>query len=156
MLTHHDHHHCITDAIAQAKSLCETEGLRFTGLRQRVLELIWNQHRPIKAYDLLDQLKTEDASAKPPTVYRTLDFLLEHGLVHRINRMNAFIGCNHPNQHDTCYFMICSECGEVEECCTPELKTAILSAASSKGFIANNISVEIEGICARCQQGKTS
>ncbi len=156
MLSHHDHHHCITDAITQAKTLCEANGLRFTGLRQRVLELIWKQHRPIKAYDLLDRLKLEDAAAKPPTIYRTLDFLLEHGLIHRINRLNAFIGCTHPNQHQSCYFMICSQCAEVEECCTPALEATLKSAAATRHFTPQNISVEIEGICASCQASNPS
>lgn len=156
MLTPHDHHACIETALQEAERICLDQNIRFTALRKHILTLIWQQHRPIKAYDLLDQLKDFDASAKPPTVYRTLDFLLEHGLIHRINRLNAFIGCAHPKQHETCFFMICTDCHEVTECCTPALKTALLEAASGQDFTPRSISVEIEGQCARCQTKGTA
>jgi Fur family zinc uptake transcriptional regulator len=94
----HDHEHCVEDALAAADKLCAEQGLRFTPLRRRVLELVWSSHKPVGAYALLDKLRSEDLGSAPPTVYRALDFLIEHGLIHRIERMNAFIGCSHPGE----------------------------------------------------------
>jgi len=150
-----EHHICIADAIANAEQLCNDKHLRFTGLRKRVLELIWAHPHPVKAYDLLDQLKQEDKNAKPPTLYRSLDFLLEHGLVHRINSLNAFIGCTHPHAHRSCYFLICSTCHTVEESCAHTLHDALQQNCKSQGFTPLHISVEIEGICRDCAKEGT-
>ena len=97
------------------KSCAPEKDLRFTPLRQRVLELVWSSHKPVGAYALLDQLRDEDLGSAPPTIYRALDFLIEHGLIHRIERMNAFIGCSHPGEAHRGFFLICGECGNAEE-----------------------------------------
>ena len=81
----HDHNHCISTAMDTARTLCEQRGLRMTPVRRRVLELVWQNHKPTGAYDLLAQLSEEGFNSAPPTVYRALDFLLELGVVHRIS-----------------------------------------------------------------------
>ena len=111
----HDHDHCVEDALAAAERLCAKKDLRFTPLRRRVLELVWSSHKPVGAYALLDQLRDEDLGSAPPTIYRALDFLIENGLIHRIERMNAFIGCSHPGEAHRGFFLICGECGNAEE-----------------------------------------
>src|SRR5690606_10698879 len=89
----HDHEQCVSDALAAAEQVCERSGARLTPVRRGVLGLVWQSHRPMGAYDLLDTLAREDdRRPAPPTVYRALDFLQEHGLVHRIASLNAFIG----------------------------------------------------------------
>ncbi|NAT18288.1 Fur family transcriptional regulator, partial [Pseudomonas syringae pv. actinidifoliorum] len=94
----HDHSHCVHSALAEAETLCTQQGLRLTTLRRRVLELVWQSHKPLGAYDILAVLSEEDGRrAAPPTVYRALDFSSwKNGLVHRIASLNAFTGCNHP------------------------------------------------------------
>ncbi|MDX2494940.1 MAG: hypothetical protein QNK27_08275, partial [Desulfuromusa sp.] len=91
----HDHQCCLDGAMANAELLCQQRGKRFTSIRRRVFELIWQQHKPIGAYEVLEGLQ-QDGRAAPPTVYRALDFLLDLGLVHRINSLNAYVGCIHP------------------------------------------------------------
>ena len=76
--------------------LCARRGARLTRLRRRVLELVWQGHAAVKAYDLLAELDRKDATAKPPTVYRALDFLMAHGLVHRLESLNSYVGCPQP------------------------------------------------------------
>jgi len=148
----HEHAHCIEDALGAADRICAERGLRFTDLRRRVLELIWENHGSAKAYDLMEKLGG-DYSAKPPTVYRTLDFLLENGLVHKINSLNAFVGCGHPLQHKDCFFLICSSCDEVEECCASPVADALRQMADARGFVPLQTTLEIEGTCRNCQQG---
>ena len=87
--TGHDHSSCVEDALAAAHEVCSTKGARLTPLRERILELVWLSHKPVGAYTLLDLIKLEHNSAAPPTIYRALDFLMEHGLVHRIKSLNA-------------------------------------------------------------------
>ncbi len=150
MYAQHEHSHCIETAVETAERICEERSLRFTELRRRVLELVWQNHGAAKAYDLLEQLG-DDYSAKPPTVYRALDFLQENGLVHKINSLNAYVGCEHPLEHKDCFFLICSNCEEVAECCAPEVAGSLRNMVSESGFKPVRTTVEIEGLCKQCQ-----
>jgi len=145
-----NHSDCSHDALARAEALCAAQGVRFTSLRRRVLEMIWQKHQPSKAYDILDSLQKEDPSAKPPTVYRTLDFLVENGLVHKLSSLNAFVGCSHPQAHTECYFFICTGCGEIEECCSEALSAEIQKHVKARAFRAQRTTLEIAGLCEGC------
>ncbi|MGL9774054.1 MAG: zinc uptake transcriptional repressor Zur [Sodalis sp. (in: enterobacteria)] len=76
--------------LSQAEELCEQRNVRLTPQRQEVLRLMSQQNGAISAYDLLDLLRQSEPQAKPPTVYRALDFLLEQGFVHRVESTNSF------------------------------------------------------------------
>jgi Fur family zinc uptake transcriptional regulator len=148
----HDHEHCIDDAVTAAEKLCSDKGLRFTPLRRRVLELVWSSHKPVGAYALLDSLRDEDLGSAPPTVYRALDFLIEHGLIHRIERMNAFVGCSHPGETHRGFFLICGECGNAEELESAGVADSITASASRRGFAARDMTLEVTGTCAECRR----
>lgn len=147
----HDHRHCVEDAIAAAERLCSEKDVRFTPLRRRVLELVWSSHKPVGAYALLDALRDEDLGSAPPTVYRALDFLIENGLIHRIERMNAFVGCSHPGEAHRGFFLICSECGNAEEVESEDLSGTIAATAAGRGFSARDMTLEVTGTCAGCR-----
>ncbi|CAN5883496.1 Fur family transcriptional regulator [soil metagenome] len=147
----HDHKHCIEDAVAAAEKLCAAKDVRFTPLRRRVLELVWSSHKPVGAYALLDQLRDEALGSAPPTVYRALDFLIENGLIHRIERMNAFVGCSHPGESHRGFFLICGECGNAEELHSDGLTESITTSASRRGFVARDMTLEVTGTCANCR-----
>jgi Fur family zinc uptake transcriptional regulator len=147
----HDHEHCIEDAVAAAERLCAEKDLRFTPLRRRVLELVWSSHKPVGAYALLDKLRREDLGSAPPTVYRALDFLIEHGLIHRIECMNAFIGCSHPGETHRGFFLICGDCGNAEELQSDGLAESIVDSAGRRGFAARDMTLEVMGTCADCR-----
>lgn len=148
----HDHSTCIDSAIAEAERLCAENGSRFTDLRRRILVMIWQGHKAVKAYDLLDQLATEGGSAKPPTVYRALDFLMEEGLVHKIESLNAYIGCPHPAESHVSEFLICDACENVQEVTAEALSKAVLSAAEESSFRIRRQTLELHGICSECQK----
>jgi len=111
----HDHHN--TEArLAEAEQLCSLSGARLTPLRKEILELILNATGPVGAYDLLAKLKSaSERPAAPPTVYRTLDFLLGKGLIHRLTSINAYIPCCHPREGHQAAFLICTQCHIVKE-----------------------------------------
>jgi Fur family zinc uptake transcriptional regulator len=146
----HDHALCIDDALNKAAELCVRRGARLTHLRRRVLELVWQGHSAVKAYDLLEVLAREDRSAKPPTVYRALDFLIAHGLVHRLESLNAFIGCPQPEASHEGQFLICGRCGWVGEFEASEIQTAIADQATGHGFAVDQQTVEVRGTCRTC------
>lgn len=147
----HDHQSCISKALAQAEALCSKRKARLTPLRRRVLELLWQGHRPLGAYELLGQLQGE-GNAAPPTVYRALDFLQQLGLVHRIASLNAYIGCCRPDQPHTGQFLICRSCQASSELNAHQVQESIVCASTEVGFVAEEQTVEIFGLCQNCQE----
>jgi Fur family zinc uptake transcriptional regulator len=146
----HDHAKCVDDALARAALLCARRGARLTRLRRRVLELVWRDHAAVKAYDLLRELDDEDGAAKPPTVYRALEFLMAHGLVHRLESLNAYVGCPRPERDHNGQFLICDACGEVSEFELPAIGAAIDAQADRVGFAIRARTVEVHGTCRGC------
>lgn len=146
----HDHQRCIDEAIDRAASLCEERGARFTPLRRRVLEIVWRAHAPIGAYEILQALPGTGRAAAPPTVYRALEFLLEHGLVHRLDSLNAFMGCAHPERRHVSEFLICTGCERVAELDDARLVSAVEASAGAAGFAVRRLTIELQGLCAAC------
>ena len=147
----HDHRACIEDALAAAGRICAERGTQLTALRRRVLELIWANHRSVKAYDLLHQLGSDGRAAKPPTVYRALDFLIAQGLVHKVESLNAYVGCPHPMSPHEGQFLICMSCGRVDEMAEPKVRAAIQAAAAAAGYALEGQTIEVRGRCAQCR-----
>lgn len=152
----HDHAHCVDQALSAAEDICAERNARLTPLRRQVLELVWRSHEPIGAYDVLAKLQREDSAgedgrpAAPPTVYRALDFLLKHRLVHRIESMNAYVGCPHPDSEHNGQFLICTQCGNAAEIDDPAIRSAIGEHARKIGFTIERITVEVSGLCPKC------
>lgn len=148
----HDHQGCINTALQQATKLCIEQGVRLTPIRKRVLELVWQSHKPMGAYDLLPALAADGFNSAPPTVYRALDFLLDLGLVHRLASLNAFIGCSHPgHEHQSC-FLICKVCGKAHEMEVQSLFTTLSDTAKTQGFEAETQITEVVGTCPQCSK----
>lgn len=146
----HDHSHCLEDALAAAERRCAASGGRLTELRRRVLELVWQSHEPVKAYELMEQLRRERSGVAPPTVYRALDFLRAEGLIHRIESLNAFVGCGEPSEAHQGQFLICDRCGGAAEVNDPEIDQLLAAKAARLGFRLARATVELRGVCPRC------
>ena len=148
----HNHTHCIETVFAQAEDICEKRNIRLTPIRKYVLGLIWHSHHGVKAYDLLDKIKDFDASSKPPTIYRSLDFLLENGLIHKIHSHNLYVGCMHPLSHRDCIFLICHQCFSVTEACNTHIHALLGDITTQHHFKAVHQMIEISGLCRTCNQ----
>jgi Fur family zinc uptake transcriptional regulator len=146
----HDHGACVAAALAAAERQCARRGARLTATRRRVLELVWRSHRPVGAYALLAALAEDGTKAAPPTIYRALDFLLAHGLVHRIERLDAFVGCPRPGEPHAGQFLLCVQCGAVAELDDPAIDRAVVTGAARLGFTVRRQTIEAEGLCPAC------
>ncbi len=146
-----DHGHCIDTALDQAEKLCLARGARLTPIRRAVLAEIWADHEATKAYDLIDRLSRDGAVIKPPTIYRALDFLLAHHLIHRIESLNAFVGCAQPDIQHQAVMMICDQCGDIREESGPEIAQQLRQLAAREGFLPTDQTIELHGLCAKCQ-----
>jgi Fur family zinc uptake transcriptional regulator len=148
-----NHTHCAGTALEHAEQVCLARGARLTPIRKAVLAEIWSGHEATKAYDLISRLSTTDNLIKPPTIYRALEFLLAHGLIHRIESLNAFIGCDHPEIAHQAILMICDTCGTINEQSSEALNQLIAQISDQEQFKTTRQSIELHGICRRCQPG---
>ncbi|GEA10038.1 transcriptional repressor [Alteromonas sp. KUL49] len=142
--------------IQKARTYCEQRGARFTPLRAKVYEILVDKHGPMGAYDMLDALKETESSAKPATVYRALDFLLDFGLIHRLESTNAFVACYHFGCHHPVQFLICDSCGDVAEIQSEGLKETLDNQAQENGFKVIKQTIEAHGLCAECQNAEVT
>lgn len=136
------------------QQLCDQKGLRLTKTRRQVLELIIAANGPVKAYDLLGQLKQHDTSttrtSAPPTIYRALDFLLQNHFIHKLESINAFVFCAHPEHQHSGQFLICERCDRVIELHGASLSKEVMELAQSQHFRAHRQVVEVYGVCEHC------
>ena len=140
--------------LAQADRICDSKGARLTDLRRQVLGLILDAEAPAGAYYLLDSLRATRHGAAPPTVYRALEFLLENGLIHKLESRSAYVGCvSHGDAGHAAQFLICRTCGQVTELDDHELAHALEDAARRRGFTVGKATIEAEGRCAACAAG---
>lgn len=146
----HDHEACVSAALAVAEARCDDEGLRFTPVRRAALAILLQEHRAFGAYAILERLKREGFGAQPPVAYRALEFLVAHGMAHRIERLNAFVACDRPGEAHAPAFMICRLCDAVAETPSAPGREGLDGAARAAGFRIERAVVEAEGICPGC------
>jgi Fur family zinc uptake transcriptional regulator len=147
------HVHDASGFVAAVEVACHQRGLRLTPIRARVLGLIADGGKPLKAYDLLDRVREGEGAgaAAPPTVYRALDFLLANGFIHKLESVNAFVACHHPDaeQHSV-PFLICNRCHSAVELEDEQVVAALDERARALGFVPQAQTLEVHGLCARC------
>jgi len=148
----HNHRDCRQQAISDVQRLCQENGARLTPVRRRVLELLWESHLPVSAYDMLDRLRAEGLGSQPPVIYRALDFLIEQGFAHKLPKLNAYVGCDRPGDDHALQFLICTSCDQVAELQEATLNRALRKVASNNQFILASAVLEIEGTCPSCQE----
>ncbi len=147
----HNHEHCVDSALARAEAVCRAQDLRLTAQRRRVLQLVWSSHRPMGAYDVLEAMSADGKRYAPPTVYRALEFLIGAGLVHRLDSLNAYIGCADPRHAHSGQFLICTACRSVLELDDSDMDRVIRERSGALGFKPESVGLEVQGLCKNCQ-----
>lgn len=156
----------VAERLAEAKEQCQARGVRFTPLRQQIYALVLQANKPVGAYDLItqlqharsmaiddDSLETKGQAPKnvaPPTVYRSLEFLLGEGLIHQLTSLNAYVPCCHPRAQHTAAFLICEQCQRVQECSSVPVQEIMNFAEQDVGFTVARSVIELSGRCRAC------
>jgi Fur family zinc uptake transcriptional regulator len=136
---------------AQVERACLRQGVQLTPLRRRVLDILTDSGAPLGAYAILEEMsRREGKHVAPPTVYRTLDFFLEHGFVHKIESLNAYAPCEHLGHAHHGMLLICEACGRSEEVEDADVMAEIASATAGAGFTLRRVTAEVQGLCRRC------
>ena len=145
------HVHGAAAYVRAVEAACAARGLRLTPLRAQVLGLVAEAGKPVKAYELLEAMKTASGNVAPPTVYRALDFLLDQGFIHRLASINAFVGCHHPNVRHSVPFLICDRCQAAIELEDERVSELLQERAQALGFEPRAQTLEVHGICRKCR-----
>jgi Fur family transcriptional regulator, zinc uptake regulator len=147
---HHDHSHCTSTIVQQAELKCAAKGARLTEQRREVLVCVAESHAAVGAYDIIERMAMIGPRPAPITVYRALDFLQSHNLVHKIECRNAFVACSENHADAPAALLICDECGNVSEIVDPQATESMTAAAVRQGFAVKHAVVELTGTCAHC------
>ncbi|MCC5967161.1 MAG: transcriptional repressor [Natronohydrobacter sp.] len=156
----HDNGFCCADhsgaanvaaILTEAEARARAQGARLTPVRRRTLELLLQAHGALGAYEVLKKLSAEGFGSQPPVAYRALNFLVEHGLAHRIRRLNAFTACAHPGHDHRAAFLICETCNSVSEADAGAVSSALDQAAQAAGFHLARTTIEAVGQCRACR-----
>ena len=137
--------------LQSAEEICRRAGGRLTRLRRNVLMLVLSAERPPTAYELLDLLRPSDPSATPASVYRSLEFLVGHGLVHRIESSKAFIACAMPDHQHPSQMLVCRRCGTAVETEDVRVAAAAEELGRRLGFALDRNTLELTGLCPSCR-----
>ncbi|MFN3815775.1 Fur family transcriptional regulator [Brevundimonas sp.] len=138
-------------ALGEAEARCIRRGERMTEPRRRVLELLLASGEPVKAYDLIAAYGADGQAAKPPTVYRALEFLERQGLAHRIASISAYVACSHGERSHAAAFLICDCCGAAVEVSPPAM-AGLGEPAAEHGYVLERVAIEGHGLCPECRR----
>lgn len=131
--------------LAFAEFRARQQGQRWTDTRVQVYEALLGAGAPVTAYQLVEQL-----AVKPTSVYRSLDALMGLGLIAKIESLNTFIACQHPDHDHQHVFLVCKRCGMIDEIADHGISRKITQDAASKGFKAQRQILEVHGDCQDC------
>ena len=137
--------------VEDAEALCRARGKRFTQQRRTLLDRLLATGRPVTAYELLDLMRPHDAAITSASTYRSLEFLIEMGLVHRLDSTRSFVACGRPDHPHAGHFLICRECGTVVEADDRSIAQATADLGERHGFRLDHRTVELTGLCGPCQ-----
>lgn len=144
----HCPHH---SAVEFAQEAAVRSGLRWSETRTQVYQTLLMAHRPLTAYELLNLVSQKyERSTKPASVYRSLEALMDIGVVAKIESANSFIACQNPENSHQHIFLICEQCGKIDEIADHGMSKQLLKEASSMGFHAKRQILELHGLCGAC------
>ncbi len=146
----HDHGDCVRRVLDEAERRASEDKVNFTPVRRHALEILLESHAAMPAYGLLKRLDEDGFGSQPPVAYRALDFLMQQGFVHKVERLNAFVACMYPHEAHTPAFLVCRNCRSVAETCVSPSPPPLLREARAAGFAIERSVMEAEGLCRAC------
>ncbi len=137
-------------AIDTIKAYCAHHKIRLTPIRLHIIHCLSEQSTPISAYELLDRLKIDNENMNIMSVYRSLDFLKSHGVIHKINTNNTYSLCCHPSDA-LCQVFICQKCNQSFEVHSIDITNQLNALAAKSGFEIKQNKIELFGLCQSCR-----
>lgn len=151
--SNHNHAQCTAELISRAEKTCAKRGTRLTEQRKDVLTSVAESHSAVGAYEIIERMANGGSRPAPITIYRALDFLLEHDLVHKIESRNAYVACSSVHANNQPTLLVCDQCGIVDEVIEPITIASLEKTAATKAFTVSKTVIELSGICNQCAVG---
>lgn len=130
---------------------CATIDYRLTSLRKSILFILWQTEKPLKAYELLNELLLIKQNSKPPTIYRVLDYFVERGIVHKIESIQSYTLCREPKkQLPSEVLMVCNRCHCVREVYDKRMRALVQTLSRNSNFHLGQDAIELKGLCSIC------
>ncbi len=146
----HNHKDCISTSLFELEKYCKESNQKLSKVRRKVLEILLESHKALGAYEILDKLKANGFPSQPPVAYRAINFLLQVGFVHKIEKFNSYIACSNPGKFHKPAFLICRKCNLVSETNQKTSNQKIFLEAKNNNFFVENSIIEIIGVCQNC------
>ena len=138
--------------LQSAAEHCLKNGANLTDLRRQVLDLVLAHDGVVKAYQILSDLQQARGSAAPPTVYRALEFLVEQGILHRVEALNGYVVCRHLDCAHPSVILTCRDCGTVDEMAADEGFMTLRQLCAGHGFEMDEQQLLLNGRCVQCSE----
>ena len=138
--------------LQSAAEHCLKNGANLTDLRRQVLDLVLAHDGVVKAYQILSELQQARGSAAPPTVYRALEFLVEQGILHRVEALNGYVVCRHLDCAHPSVILTCRDCGKVDEMAADEGFMTLRQLCAGHGFEMDEQQLLLNGRCVQCSE----
>jgi Fur family ferric uptake transcriptional regulator len=129
----------------------ERRGLKLTAERQALYDELFARHEHFEADELLVRLRAKHKKISRATIYRTLDLLVDSGIVGRVRIGESgyrYERLRAGEHHD---HLICNECGRVIEFFEPKIESLQDEVCDRYGFLALSHSHQLRGICKQCR-----
>ena len=138
--------------LQSAAEHCLKNGANLTDLRRQVLDLVLAHDGVVKAYQILSDLQQARGSAAPPTVYRALEFLVEQGILHRVEALKGYVVCRHLDCAHPSVILTCRDCGKVDEMAADEGFMTLRQLCAGHGFEMDEQQLLLNGRCVQCSE----
>jgi len=146
------HKQCVSKAKIRFNNRLKQHGQSIGTYDQPVMELLLSDHRCLSAYDIADKVSEAGKRVQPVQIYRSLEKLMNLGVVHRISTKNSYIACYEEGDCKTGQFLICTECKKVKEVESNLIENEITASAEKNRFSITSQTIEVLGLCAKCQK----
>jgi Fur family zinc uptake transcriptional regulator len=143
--------------MVNAEKIAKRHQFKLTPLRKSILDIFIEAKLPLKAYDVLTQLKKIHLAAEPPTVYRVLDYFIERHVIHRIESSHAYILCHYisdlldTHANEKHIIMLCESCKSSQELSDPVMQSLVNKISADNHFKVKSNLIELSGLCRNCQ-----
>ena len=147
----------MSELVSQAMSLLRTQGGRMTTQRRLILKTLDSMGGHPTADQIYEAVRCQDASINPSTIYRTLGWLAEAGLVSQRyleqpghqNRRKEHFEPALPAEH---HHFVCRRCGAVTEFDSPRVDKVKVDFAAEYHAVVEGVSLTLYGLCGPCSR----
>jgi Fur family zinc uptake transcriptional regulator len=146
----------VEDLLDELEKKCLNRGGQLTSLRRFILSILVKSGKPLKAYSLLEEARFLGRRLTPTSVYRVLDYLLEKGLIHKVNALNAYVVCTETDEAQLAHkplMLVCPDCQKSMEINDQDLLGPLLAKIEALGYQVGS-SIEVHGQCRLCGENE--